>query len=385
MKQLFLKCFLVAIALTSIVSCNNSTKLPKATEVMAITKRVADWQLKTYEDQGKYRSLPPKDLRQPWHHRDRYPDQDWVPASLFTGVYQFSTIAGDDKYVDWLGQKAKQAGYNLYTRMYHADDHCIGQLYLSLSEKYNNAEYYAPTQKQFDEIMASDKADNWHWFWCDALFMSPPVWVRLSKITGDSRYLDYMDKQYHMTYNRLWNSEESLFYRDNKYKNQYETNGKGIFWSRGNGWVFGGLAMMIPDMPEDWQGREFYINLFKDMAARLKELQREDGTWSAGLLGDIESYPNIETSGSSFFTFGLAWGLNNGILDRETYEPTLLKAWNALVGAVNEDGLFGYVQGVGAAPGASYPDYTELYGVGAFLSAGTQMYHYVNNNKKLIE
>ncbi len=67
---------------------------------------------------------------------------------------------------------------------------------------------------------------------------------------------------------------------------------------------------MIPDLPPTWQGREFYIELYQKMAARLKNIQREDGTWSMGLLGGTEGYPIKETSGTSFFTYGLAWGVS---------------------------------------------------------------------------
>ncbi|MDO6425126.1 glycoside hydrolase family 88 protein, partial [Saccharophagus degradans] len=82
--------------------------------------------------------------------------------------------------------------------------------------------------------------------------MAPPVWTKLSKVTQDSKYLDFMDKQYHKTYNMLWDKEEKLFFRDKSYFNVREKNGEKIFWARGNGWVFGGLALMIPDFPNDW-------------------------------------------------------------------------------------------------------------------------------------
>ena len=196
-----------------------------------------------------------------------------------------------------------------------------------------------------------------------------------------------MDQEYHVTYDYLWSVEDNLFFRDSSFFDQREENGQHIFWARGNGWVFGGLALMIPDLPKDppshgsgetsWEGRAFYIDLFKKMAAKLKEIQRADGTWSMGLLGGVEGYPIKETSGTSFYTFGLAWGINNGLLDRATYEPVTLKAWNALTECVTDEGLLGYVQPVGAAPGDSYADKTEVYGIGAFLAAGTEVYKLV--------
>jgi rhamnogalacturonyl hydrolase YesR len=207
--------------------------------------------------------------------------------------------------------------------------------------------------------------------------MAPPVWARLAKITGNQAYLDFMDQEYHATYDLLWNKEDHLFFRDTRYFVRHEENGSNVYWSRGNGWVFGGLALLIPDLPEDWNGRAFYTDLFQSMAASLSALQREDGTWSMGLLGGTEGYPIKETSGTSFFVFGMAWGVNNGLLDRATYEPVIFKAWDALTECVTDEGLLGFVQPVGAAPGDSFADKSEVYGVGAFLAAGSEVYKLV--------
>jgi len=367
------------IILTLISSCSSSPKIPEAEEVFELTKSVADWQIKTWDEQGKYRALPaPEDCKK-WHHRNQYHDLEWLPATFYAGLYQFSEITDDNAYTDWLVEMGQKYNWKLHERMYHADDHAVGQFYLSLNRLTAKGYMMRPTMKQFDAIMKSDKANDWHWHWCDALFMAPPAWARLAKITSYKKYLDYMDKQYHMTYDRLWDKEEKLFFRDKKYLTKTENNGEKLFWGRGNGWVYGGLALMIPEFPQQWEGRQFYVQLFQEMSETLKRIQRPDGTWSAGLLGDVADYPNIETSGTSFFTFGLAWGIQNGILDKETYEPVLLKAWSALASAVTNEGMLGYVQPVGAAPGLSYPNYTELYGSGAFLAAGSQMYQYIQH------
>lgn len=367
----------LAVAISA-SACTTKQKLPSADEVMEITRRVADWQIETFGEQGKYRALPSPENRKEWHHRERYHDLEWLPATLYAGMYEFFTIADDPKYIDWLNMVGKSYKWRLHERMYHADDHAVGQLYLKLHEYYEHPMMIRPTRERFDSIMLGDNAHEFHWDWCDALFMAPPVWTRLAKLTGEPAYLVYMDSQYRKTYDALWDSEKRLFYRDKKYLTMREKNGEKIFWSRGNGWVFGGLALMIPDFPEDWEDAGFYTGIFRQMALTLKETQRTDGTWSAGILGDVEDYPTIETSGTSFFAFGLAWGINHGILEKEIYEPVLLKAWNALNGAVTEDGMLGYVQPVGAAPGESFADFTELYGSGAFLAAGSEMYRYIN-------
>ncbi|WP_341937391.1 glycoside hydrolase family 88 protein [Marinimicrobium sp. C2-29] len=351
--------------------------------VKALTKKVADWQIEHFDEQGKYRALPQDPPE--WANREQYHDLEWHNGALYAGMNQWRKIADDPKYTEWLKMIGERNDWTLHKRPYHADDHVVGQFYLSLYEDFNNPEMIKPLRKQFDWILDNPKtgtldwnAENTHahdrWGWCDALFMAPPVWARLAKVTGEEKYLDFMHQEYLATYDLLWSEEDQLFFRDSSFFDQYEENGEHIYWSRGNGWVFAGLALMIPDLPQDWEHRDFYLALYKKMARKIRSIQREDGTWSMGLLGDPEHYPIKETSGTAFFTFGLAWGINEGVLDRDTYQPVVMSAWEELADAVTEEGLLGHVQPVGAEPGESFPDYTEVYGVGAFLAAGSEVY-----------
>jgi unsaturated rhamnogalacturonyl hydrolase len=84
--------------------------------------------------------------------------------------------------------------------------------------------------------------------------------------------------------------------------------------------------------------------------------------------------PNPETSGTGFFVYALAWGVNRGVLDRATFEPVVRRGWTAMVKAVQPDGMLGWVQRIGYEPGATTAETTEVYGVGAFLLAGTEMH-----------
>lgn len=370
---------------TLVVSASDA---PSAASVKALTQKVADWQIETFEDSGEYRALSQSTaeaLAKYGAKPTKYHELRWHMAALYAGMYEWSTIAGDTKYVDWLTEIGERNGWKLHERPYNADDHAVGQFYLSLYEETGERAMLEPTQKHFDWILDNPRTgtlewkarptDAHHrWGWCDALFMAPPVWARLAKITGDSKYLEFMDQEYHATYDLLWDTEEHLFWRDSSFFKKREKNGEKIFWSRGNGWVFGGLALMIPDLPEDWEGRAFYVELYQQMAESLRAIQRSDGAWSMGLLGGEDYYPIKETSGTSFYTFGLAWGVNNGLLSRSVYEPVILEAWQVLSGCVADDGLLGHVQPVGAAPGDSFADKSEVFGVGAFLAAGTEVY-----------
>jgi rhamnogalacturonyl hydrolase YesR len=76
------------------------------------------------------------------------------------------------------------------------------------------------------------------------------------------------------------------------------------------------------------------------------------------------------------FAFGLAWGINEGLLEAATYRPVVARAWHALAHtALHEDGFLGYVQSTGKQPSEgqpvrydTVPDF-EDYALGAFLLA----------------
>src|SRR3546814_5303269 len=76
----------------------------------------------------------------------------------------------------------------------------------------------------------------------------------------------------------------------------------------------------------------------------------------------------------SFFTYAFAWGVDNGLLDRTTYEPAAVRGWGALGRAVQPDGMLGWVQQVGDRPDSASAKETQFYGSGAYLLAGTAMY-----------
>ena len=124
-------------------------------------------------------------------------------------------------------------------------------------------------------------------------------------------------------------------------------------------------------MPKDYKHRDFYVNLYKEMAAKLLSIQSEDGLWRTSLLSP-DSYNHGEVSGSGFHTFALAWGINNGLVDKK-HAPAVKKAWKALAACQHEDGRVGWVQNIGASPEPASADSWQNFGTGAFLMAGSEV------------
>jgi unsaturated rhamnogalacturonyl hydrolase len=273
--------------------------------------------------------------------------------------------------------------WQLGSRETHADDQAIGYLYLELYRRDHDVKMLGPTKAELDRVMAmpdvcTETCPAGHdqttpmWWWCDALFMAPPVWAELAEITGNKAYLEAMDRRWWVTSKLLYDPEEHLFSRDTSYVDKRESNGKKIFWSRGNGWVMAGLAEVLDAMPRDDPSRPRYVEQFKQMAAKVKSIQNANGLWQPGLLGG-DAYPLPEVSGSAFFVYALAWGINHGVLDRGEYLPAVTKGWAGLIGHIYADGRLGSIQPIGGGPDKYKPQSSYVYGVGAFLMAGSEL------------
>lgn len=312
----------------------------------------------------------------------------WVIAPLYDGLLRSAFATGEPRYIAEVVELGRQSGWMPGPRRYHADDHAVGHAWLDIYFMDTSREdRLEPFVKRFEEIFAQPRLEELdyrdkerfagvdvsdRWTWCDALYMAPPTLARLHAATGDDRYLDFLEREFRFTYDRLYDAEEQLFYRDTRFLDQRTGNGKKIFWSRGNGWVYGGLALTLERFPESHAFRPFLENLFMEMTSGIIKAQQEDGLWRPSLR-DPEQIAVGETSGSGFFAFGLAWGINNGYLDRETYMPHLEAAWNGLLTRIEKSGRVGYVQGIGSAPDTLTANDTEDYGVGAVLLAGAEL------------
>ena len=331
--------------------------------VRSVMTRVADWQLQ--------------------HPSSEYPTHDWAVAPFWVGLLTFAPLsAAPDVYLEAARANGRRNAWQPGPEPFLADDLAITQSYFLLYALDRDRAEIAPALARFDALLdrpfdeplefSHDRSMR-EWVWCDALFMAPPALALASHATGDPRYVSLMHRLWWKTTDFLYDRDAHLFYRDSRFFGLREQNGARVFWSRGNGWVLGGLARILPYLAADDPGRARLAALFQAMAAKIVTLQRPDGYWRAGLL-DPDSWPAPETSGTAFFVYALAWGINAGLLDDARYGAAVRAGWAALTRAVRTDGKLGYVQTPSDRPAATDPDDTEPYGTGAFLLAGSEVY-----------
>lgn len=315
------------------------------------------------------------------------PSNIWTRGTYYEGLMALYKLNPDPAYLNYAvswGEFHKWGLRNgIKTR--NGDDQCCGQTYIDLyMMDPAKEERISDIKACIDNMLATDKTDDWSWV--DAIHMSMPVFARLGYIYKDSRYFDRMFEMYMFTKTKhgdkgLYNPVDHLWWRDKDFDPPYkEPNGEDCYWSRGNGWVLAALVRTMDFLPKKSKYRKEYLTTFKEMADALVKCRRDDGFWNVS-LHDQSDFGGKELTGTSLFVYGMAWGINNGVLNRKKYLPVVRKSWKALVeDCIHPDGFLGYVQGTGKQPSDSQPvgydnvPNFEDFGLGCFLLAGSEVY-----------
>ncbi len=347
---------------------------PSRKEVLALAAQVAGWQL---ERMGTTPGVTS-------HAEETANPRSWQQGAFWVGMTRLANTTSDQRFADAIIAQGKANEWKPGTRLYHADDHVIAQSYLWAAKHGAGSEAIVPVRAAFDSILANPAVTHLsfvpakdyestaclrRWCWCDALFMSPPAWVELTQQTGDPRYTAFAMAEFWAATDFLYDPLELLFFRDSRFFERRDDQGRKQFWSRGNGWVFAGIANILDVLPQADPNRPRMEKLFREMAAKLKAVQKPDGYWAPSLLARENSPP--ESSGTGFYVYGLAWGVKHGLLDADIYRPAIDNGWAALTRAVAKDGRLGWVQQVSDRPDSVAETDTQYYGVGAFLSAAS--------------
>jgi len=320
----------------------------------------------------------------------------WDEAAYHTGNMEAYRLLGHARwhaYSDawarhnrWMGAQEKDPSKWKYKNYGEGQDYVLFGDWQICFQTYLDLYELTPDRYKIEralEVMDYEvrRPENDFWWWADALYMVMPVFTKLYKATGEVKYLDKLYRNFCFADSLMFDPEEHLYFRDAKYiypKAKTQNGGKD-FWARGDGWVLAGLAKVLSDMPEDYQHRDFFLQRYRQLAEAVARCQQPEGYWTRSML-DKDHAEGPETSGTAFFCYGLLWGMNHGLLSRDTFEAPMQRAWRYLtLTALQPDGAVGYVQPIGerAIPGQQLSAKNEAnFGVGAFLLAACEHLRY---------
>lgn len=373
MKKLFIAALVFALGGTNILHAQN---LPDQKETLNTLIKVNKHYMKNNPDctlpsfvKGKMRA-----------------SNIWTRTVYYEGLLALYSIYPDTEYYAYAYQWGDFHKWGMWrgTTTRHADNYACGQVYIDMYNLCPKPEILLNVKSNLNLLVNTPQINEW--WWIDAIQMGMPGFAKMGKLTGEQKYFDKMWQMYEYTRNQhgehgMFNQKDGLWWRDQDFDPPYkEPNGEDCYWSRGNGWVYAALVRVLDEIPANEVHRQDYINDFLTMSKAIKACQREDGFWNVS-LHDPNHFGGKELTGTSLFVYGMAWGIRNGLLDRDEYLPIVLKAWNAMVkDAVHPDGFLGYVQGTGKEPKDgqpvtydSKPDFDD-FGTGCFLLAGSEIY-----------
>lgn len=373
MKKLFIAALVFALGGTNILHAQN---LPDQKETLNTLIKVNKHYMKNNPDctlpsfvKGKMRA-----------------SNIWTRTVYYEGLLALYSIYPDAEYYKYAYQWGDFHKWGMWrgTTTRHADNYACGQVYIDMYNLCPKPEILLNVKSNLNMLVNTPQINEW--WWIDAIQMGMPGFAKMGKLTGEQKYFDKMWQMYEYTRNQhgehgMFNQKDGLWWRDQDFDPPYkEPNGEDCYWSRGNGWVYAALVRVLDEIPANEVHRQDYINDFLTMSKAIKACQREDGFWNVS-LHDPNHFGGKELTGTSLFVYGMAWGIRNGLLDRDEYLPIVLKAWNAMVkDAVHPDGFLGYVQGTGKEPKDgqpvtydSKPDFDD-FGTGCFLLAGSEIY-----------
>jgi rhamnogalacturonyl hydrolase YesR len=374
----FIKVFLVIIACLLIIKTSTAQKLAAKKEILQSITLANKYFMDKWPDAGKPIFVPSRNRTWPSHI--------WTRAVYYEGLMALYNVDKQKAYYnyafDWSAKHNWSLRDGIKTR--NGDNQACGQTYINLYLIDKNKSHIDSIKASIDLMLQTDKIDDWHWV--DAIQMAMPVFAKLGVIYKDTNYFNRMYQMYTFTKYKhgdkgLYNAAEGLWWRDKDFDPPYkEPNGEDCYWSRGNGWVVAALVRVLNTIPKNEAHRAAYLADYKAMMAALIPIQRKDGYWNAS-LHDSTNFGGKELTGTSLFVYGMAWGINNKILDKQTYLPVVTKAWNAMAKeSVHANGFLGWVQGTGKEPKESQPvtydrepDF-EDFGLGCFLLAGSEVY-----------
>ncbi|OXA71737.1 family 88 glycosyl hydrolase [Flavobacterium aquidurense] len=231
------------------------------------------------------------------------------------------------------------------------------------------------SNKQFrlkDGTLARNRPQD-NTLWLDDMFMSVPALAQMGSYTGDVKYFDDAVKQVDQFSERMFNSQKGVYMHGWVESMQVHPQ---FHWARANGWALMTMVELLEVLPKNHPGYPQVLSQLQKHIAGLMQYQDGTGFWHQ-LLDRNDSY--LETSATAIYAYSIARAINRGYVNKMTYAPAVLLAWNAVASKVNDKGqVEGTCVGTGMAfdPAFYYHRPVNVFaahGYGPVLLAGAEV------------
>lgn len=216
--------------------------------------------------------------------------------------------------------------------------------------------------------------------WLDDMFMALPSMAVRSIYKDHPEQLDEATRIAEGFFKRMWIPEKRIFRHGYLEGASHQPS---MAWGRANGWAILTLCQLLDFIPQDHPKRAEILDIYRQHAAGLADLQGIDGFWHQ-LLDRPETYE--ETSATAIFAYALAHGVNEGWLEATTFGPVAQLAWEAVSTKINPKGeVEGVCVGTGMGFDPAYYAYRPVsvkaaHGYGPAIWAGAEVYRMLKDN-----
>jgi unsaturated rhamnogalacturonyl hydrolase len=239
------------------------------------------------------------------------------------------------------------------------------------------------SNKQFrlkDGTLARNRPQD-NTLWLDDMFMSVPALAQMGSSTGDVKYFDDAVKQVNQFSKRMFNEQKGIYMHG--WVESMAVHPQ-FHWARANGWAVMTMVELLEVLPKNHPGYPQVLAQLQKHIAGLVQYQDGTGFWHQ-LLDRNDTY--LETSATAIYAYSIARAINRGYVDKMTYAPAVLLAWNAVATKVNDKGqVEGTCVGTGMGFDPAFYYYRPVnvfaaHGYGPVLLAGAEVILLLNDSQ----
>ena len=244
----------------------------------------------------------------------------------------------------------------------------------------NLIQYISEKQYRLEDGTLARNRPQDNTLWLDDLFMSVPALAQMGKRSGEIEYFNDAVKQVKQFSSRMFNKERGLYMHG--WVQAMEDRPE-FYWGRANGWAVMAMVELLEVLPKDHPGYNDVLNQLREHISGLRKYQDGTGFWHQ-LIDRNDTY--LETSATAIYAYAITRAINRGYIDKMSYAPMAILAWNAVSTKVNEKGqVEGTCVGTGMAFDPAFYYYRPVnkyaaHGYGPVLLAGAEMIMMLKNN-----